>query len=91
MRLLLHVVEEMTSLSRIIRSVHTQSNGENVKEIQIRDMFEIPEIETDETSHRQITMEDILEERDRFLAEARAALQNEREALNKKTTALPRD
>lgn len=45
MRLLLHVVEEMTSLSRIIRSIYTESNGDNVKTIKIRDMFEIPEIE----------------------------------------------
>lgn len=80
-RLLLHVVEEMTSLSRIIRSVYTQSNGENVKEIQIRDMFEIPEIETDEIAHTRITMEDMLEERDRLLAEARFTLQNERAAF----------
>nr|WP_196228872.1 flagellar assembly protein FliH [Lysinibacillus sphaericus] len=71
----------MTSLSRIIRSVYTQSNGENVKEIQIRDMFEIPEIETDEIAHTRITMEDMLEERDRLLAEARFTLQNERAAF----------
>lgn len=81
MRLLLHVVEEMTSLSRIIRSVYTQSNGDNVKKIQIRDMFDIPEMETDETSHHQTTMEDVFAERDRLLAEARAEIQAARQAF----------
>lgn len=81
MRLLLHVVEEMTSLSRIIRSVYTQSNGDNVKKIQIRDMFDIPEMETDETSHHQMTMEDVFAERDRLLAEARAGIQAARQAF----------
>ncbi len=80
-RLLLHVVEEMTSLSRIIRSVYTQSNGDNVKKIQIRDMFELPEMETDETSHHHMTMEDVFTERDRLLEEARAKIQAEREAF----------
>jgi len=81
-RLLLHVVEEMTSLSRIIRSIYTESNGDNVKTIKIRDMFEIPKIEGEETPlQKQITIEEILEERDRILAEARAGLQAEREAF----------
>lgn len=81
-RLLLHVVEEMTSLSRIIRSVYTQSNGDHVKKIQIRDMFEMQEVEDgDILPQKQITMEEVLEERERLLAEARATLQAEREAF----------
>lgn len=81
-RLLLHVVEEMTSLSRIIRSVHTQSNGDHVKKIQIREMFELHEIENGEIQpQKQITMEEVLEERERLLAEARATIQAEREAF----------
>lgn len=72
----------MTSLSRIIRSIYTESNGDNVKTIKIRDMFEIPEIEGEETPlQKQITIEEILEERDRILTEARAELQAEREAF----------
>jgi flagellar assembly protein FliH len=71
----------MTSLSRIIRSVYTQSNGDNVKKIQIRDMFELPEMETDETSYNHMTMEDVFAERDRLLEEARAKIQVEREAF----------
>jgi len=63
----------MTSLSRIIRSVHTQSNGDHVKKIQIREMFELHEIEDGEIQpQKQITMEEVLEERERLLAEARA-------------------
>lgn len=44
-------------------------------------MFEVPEIEDDETSETQISLEDLLVERDRMLAEARATLQMEREAF----------
>jgi flagellar assembly protein FliH len=76
------VVEEMTSLSRIIRSVHTQSNGDHVKKIQIRDMFEMQEIVDGEIPpQKQITMEEVLEERERLLAEARVILQAERDAF----------
>lgn len=72
----------MTSLSRIIRSVYTQSNGDHVKKIQIRDMFEMQEVEDGEISpQKQITMEEVLEERERLFAEARAILQAEREAF----------
>jgi len=70
-------------LSRIIRSIHTQSNSDNVKEIQIRDMFEIPGLEDDEdtSSQHQLTIEEIMAERDHLLAQARASLQVEREAF----------
>lgn len=68
-------------MSRIIRSIYTQSTDDNIKEIKIRDMFEVPEIEDDETSETQISLEDLLVERDRMLAEARATLQMEREAF----------
>lgn len=82
-RLLLHVVEEMTSLSRIIRSIYTQSDSDNVKEIQIRDMFEVLDLEDGEdgSSQHQLSIEEIMAERDRLLAEARASLQVEREAF----------
>jgi len=72
----------MTSLSRIIRSVYTQSNGENVKKIQIRDMFDMHEVENEEIPlQKQMTIEEVLEERERLFAEARAILQAEREAF----------
>lgn len=79
-RLSLLVVEEMTSLSRIIRSIYTQSDSDNVKEIQIRDMFEPIEPEQDDMPpQHQLSMDDILAEREQLLAEARAMLQAERE------------
>ncbi|MFJ7735233.1 flagellar assembly protein FliH [Lysinibacillus sp. NPDC097287] len=68
-------------MSRIIRSIYTQSTDDNVKEIKIRDMFEVPEIEDDETSEIQITLEEVLAERDRILAEARTSLEMERESF----------
>ncbi len=72
----------MTSLSRIIRSVYTQSNDGHVKKIQIRDMFEMQEVEDGEIlPQKQITIEEVQEERERLLAEARATLQAEREAF----------
>jgi len=72
----------MTSLSRIIRSIYTQSNDENVKKIQIRDMFEMHEVENEEIPlQKQMTMEEVLEERERLFAEARAILHAEREAF----------
>lgn len=79
-RLLLLAVEEMTSLSRIIRSIYTQSDSDNIKEIQIRDMFEPIEVDQHEvSSQHQLTLDEIMAERDRLLAEARATLQAERE------------
>lgn len=79
-RLSLLVVEEMTSLSRIIRSIYTQSDSDNVKEIQIRDMFEPIEPEqVDMPRQYELSMDDILAERDQLLAEARSMLQAERE------------
>ncbi|WP_155590229.1 flagellar assembly protein FliH [Lysinibacillus cavernae] len=67
-------------MSRIIRSIYTQSDSDNVKEIQIRDMFEPIQVAQDEiSSQHQPTMAEIMAERDRLLAEARAALQAERE------------
>lgn len=71
----------MTLLSRIIRSIHTQSTSDNVKEIQIRSMFATLEAEGDEIPEAKITMEDVLRERDHLLAEARATLQAERVAF----------
>lgn len=44
-------------------------------------MFEIPEIEHDETSEIQITLEDVLAERDRILAEAKTTVEMEREGF----------
>lgn len=70
----------MTSLSRIIRSVYTHSDSDNVKEIQIRDMFEPIEPEqVDMPPQHQLSMDDILAERDQLLAEAKSILQAERE------------
>ena len=70
----------MTSLSRIIRSIYTQSDSDSVKEIQIRDMFEPIEVDQNEVaSQHQLTLDEIMAERDRLLAEARATLQAERE------------
>lgn len=79
-RLLLLVVEEMTSLSRIIRSIYTKSDSDNVKEIQIRDMFEVVEEYQEEgPPQHQLTLDEVVAERDRLLTEARTALQAERE------------
>jgi len=70
----------MTSLSRIIRSIYTQSDSDSIKEIQIRDMFEPIEADQHEvSSQHQLTLDEIMAERDRLLAEARATLQAERE------------
>jgi len=70
----------MTSLSRIIRSIYTQSDSDSIKEIQIRDMFEPIEVDQHEvSSQHQLTLDEIMAERDRLLAEARATLQAERE------------
>ena len=71
----------MTLLSRIIRSINTQSTNEDIKEIQIRDMFEKLEVENDEVPEVKVTMEDIMIERNRLLAEARATIQAERDAF----------
>ena len=71
----------MTSLSRIIRSIHTQSQREEVKEIQIRHLFKKIEVETETIPEVKMTMEDIMIERDHLLAEARTMLQAEREAF----------
>ncbi|MEK3730284.1 flagellar assembly protein FliH [Lysinibacillus sp. FSL W8-0953] len=67
-------------MSRIIRSIYTQSDSDNIKEIQIRDMFEPIEVDQHEvSSQHQLTLDEIMAERDRLLAEARATLQAERE------------
>lgn len=68
-------------MSRIIRSINTQSTSEKVKEIQIRNMFEKVEVEAEEVPEVKITMEDVMIERDRLLAEARATIQAERDAF----------
>ncbi|KOY82678.1 flagellar assembly protein FliH [Lysinibacillus sp. FSL H8-0500] len=67
-------------MSRIIRSIYTQSSNDSVKKIEIRDMFEtITGEEEENTPQPQITMAEILAERDQLLAEARATLQAEHE------------
>ncbi|KUF36464.1 MULTISPECIES: flagellar assembly protein FliH [Lysinibacillus] len=67
-------------MSRIIRSIYTQSDSDSIKEIQIRDMFEPIEVDQHEvSSQHQLTLDEIMAERDRLLAEARATLQAERE------------
>lgn len=72
----------MTLLSRIIRSIYTQSNNDEVKKIEIRDMFEAMSVEEEvSSSQHQPTMEEVMAERDYLLAEARATLQAEREAF----------
>lgn len=52
-----------------------------MKKIEIRDMFEAGAVEEENPPQHQLTIEEIMTERDHMLAEARATLQAEREAF----------
>lgn len=85
MRLLLLVVEEMTLLSRIIRS--TQTNQTEEKEIKIQPfaffqpqgMEDLEQVEL----APQLTQEQILAERDQLLADARLQIGTEYDSLSR--------
>lgn len=86
-RLLLLAVEAMTSLSRIIRSVHVQPQEDEAREIKIQRIFEeqaLPEMSEGES----LTLADVYHERDKLLAEARATLHQEQEALTEERMQL---
>ncbi|MFJ7730439.1 flagellar assembly protein FliH [Lysinibacillus sp. NPDC097231] len=69
-------------MSKIIRSIYAQTNGDEVKKIQIRDMFETSEVEIeDEEASPQLTLVEVLEERNRLLAEARFTIEADRQAF----------
>ena len=78
-RLLLLAVEEMTSLSRIIRSTFAQVPDDAVKEIRIRDVY-TPIVNSDEEEFT-VSIEDVLAEREQLLAEARASIEQEKNLL----------
>lgn len=77
MKLSLPVAEEMTSLSRIIRSVHYQQQENEPKEISIRPMFEQHTANDYEEIIQQPkvpTLEEVIAERDTLLAEGQQQL-----------------
>ena len=81
---LLHVVEEMTSLSRIIRSTNAQqAEDASVVEIKLQSFFEpIYYAETEEEQiddTPQLTLEDVHKERDRLLSEAMREIEQQQE------------
>lgn len=81
---LLHVVEEMTSLSRIIRSTNAQqAEDASVVEIKLQSFFEpIYYAETEEEQiddTPQLTLEDVHKERDRLLSEAMREIEHQQE------------
>lgn len=71
----------MTSLSKIIRSTSAQPKENKIVEIQIRDLFTVDfdEQESQEEQEVQISYEEIMEERDRLLADANRDIQAQRE------------
>ena len=84
MKLSLHVVEEMTSLSRIIR--RTQAKQTDDKEITIQPFQFFHPSSADELEQIErkpdITLEEIIAERDRLLAEARQQLDLEKQQFD---------
>lgn len=86
MRLLLHVAEEMTSLSRIIRSAFMQpvESDANQVEIKLYNLFDPvkneEEVEVKDTTP-QLTLEDVLRERDALLQEAQKQIAEEKAKL----------
>lgn len=79
----------MTSLSRIIRSIHYNKQEEQQKEIAIRPMFQ-PETfgrdaETEEAPHVP-TLEEIMIERDRLFEQANREIEQQREQLAQQAT-----
>lgn len=78
-KLLSLVVEAMTSLSRIIRGVQAQQLKTHTIEIQLREMFEPdPLVNTFEPEEHQLTIEEVIEERNRLLEEAKQLIAKER-------------
>lgn len=83
-KLLLHVVEEMTSLSRIIRSTNAQqAEDASVVEIKLQSFFEpINYAETEEEQiddTPQLTLEDVHNERERLLSDAMREIEQQQE------------
>lgn len=80
-KLLLRVVEEMTSLSRIIRSSNIAQQGEKRVEIQLRNLFQVDFDEENANSSNEvnISMEDFYAERDQLLADARLEIEAQKQ------------
>ena len=78
-KLLLHVAEEMTSLSRIIRGIQAQQAEPYTVKIQPQFTFEqYPSLNLEEIEEKPLTMDEVLQERNRLLEEARLQIENER-------------
>ena len=83
---LLHVAEEMTSLSRIIRSSYAKQLEDDKKvEIQLKNLFtqQFSGDECDEPEEEAITKEDIYAERDRILVEAHREIEEQKVEFEK--------
>lgn len=80
-KLLLLVVEGMTSLSRIIRSNNAEQEENKTVEIQIRNIFshEFDLENLEEQLEPHISIEEIFAERDQILQEAKREIEAERE------------
>jgi flagellar assembly protein FliH len=73
----LHVVEEMTSLSRIIRAYDTVKQEEKQVEIQVRNLFttDFDEPNEDKKQEPTLTMEDVRAQRDQILSDAASQIE----------------
>jgi flagellar assembly protein FliH len=69
----------MTSLSKIIRGVQADQLKAHTIEIQLRDMFKPVDLFEEVQEEEQLSLDDVLQERNRLLEEARAQIQLERE------------
>lgn len=65
-------------MSRIIRSIYTKNDDQEKREIKIRPLFEAPVAEEGAPEHPQVTMQDVLAERDAYLFEARKKIDEEK-------------
>ena len=77
-----HVAEEMTSLSRLIRSIKSEQQEQQTVNIQIRDLFtKTFDGEEEEQQHAepQISLEEIYAERDQLLFDAGLQIEAQRQ------------
>lgn len=78
-----HVAEEMTSLSRLIRSIKSEQQEQQTVNIQIRDLFtktfDGEEEEQQQQAEPQISIEEIYAERDQLLFDAGLQIEAQRQ------------
>lgn len=74
---LLHVVEEMTLLSRIFRNVQVSEKNEKSKPIEIRNLFVQEEIDTEQP----LSLDIILKERQKMMQEVEQEITHKKAAL----------